>query len=219
MNELLFLSWVRGTGLQIAVTLFLMGTVWRLIEIYTLGRKPNLAEPRHIAGASGWHTLYRRFMAPEGMFQTSPITYIGGYVFHIGLAIVFFLFGPHIKLIRELTGLSWAPFPSSVIDLVTVITLAAMVIVLVDRFRHPVKRFLSGFEDYFTWTVTFLPILTGYFAVKHLLFPYPTLLALHIFSVELLLVMIPFTKLFHSVTLWPSRWFNGDINGRRGVPV
>ncbi|CAK0752324.1 conserved membrane hypothetical protein [Gammaproteobacteria bacterium] len=219
MNELQFLSWVRGTGLQIAVTFFLMGMTWRLIEIYTLGRKVSLAESRHVSGASGWHTIYRRFLPPKGMFQSSPITYAGGYVFHIGLAVVFFLFAPHIKLIQDITGFSWSALPSRIIDMVTVITLAAMVVVIADRIKCPTKRFLSGFSEYFAWIITFLPVLTGYLAANHLLFPYTSMFALHILSVELLLIMIPFTNLVHVATVWPSRWFNGDVNGHRGVPV
>jgi nitrate reductase gamma subunit len=219
MNELQFLTWVRGPGLDIAVAIFLLGTVWRLIEIYSLGRKKDLAAPRMTPGASGWHTLLRRSLPPEGMFKQSPVTYVGGYVFHIGLALIVFLFAPHIKLIHSLTGLSWPGLPSQVIDLVTVVTLAAMAVALVDRITRPVKRFLSGFEDWFAWGVTFAPVLTGWLAVQHLLLPYTTLLALHILSVEVLLVVLPFTKLFHAFTVFGSRWFNGTVNGHKGVPV
>jgi nitrate reductase gamma subunit len=219
MNEMQFLTWVRGTGLNIAVGIFLLGTIWRLIEIYSLGRKKDLAPPRHAAGASGWHTMFRRSVPPPGMMKRSPVSYIGGYVFHVGLAIIVLLFAPHIQFIQGLTGLSWPNLPSQVVDAVTVVTLAAMVLVLFDRINKPVKRYLSTFEDYFTWTLTFLPVLTGFLAVKHLLLPYTTMLALHILSVELLLIVLPFTKLFHVFTLLPSRWYNGDINGKRGVPV
>jgi nitrate reductase gamma subunit len=220
MTEMQFLTWVRGTGLEIAVAVFILGVIWRLLEVYSLGRKPDLAEPRApVQGASGWHTLFRRSAAPPGMFKKSPITYVGGYVFHIGLALIVFFFIPHIALINELIGLSWPGLPSPFIDLATVVTLAAMIVVLIDRIMRPTKRFLSTFEDWFTWAATFLPVLTGYLAVKHMLFPYTTMLALHILSVELLLVILPFTKLFHAFTLWPSRWFNGDLNAKKGVPV
>lgn len=219
MNEMQFLTWVRGPGLDIALSIFLLGLLWRLAEIYTLGRKPDLAVPRNRPGATGWHTILRRSVPPPGMVKRSPVSYIGGYVFHVGLAIIVFLFIPHIKLIEGLTGLSWPGLPSPVIDAVTVVTLAAMVVVLVDRINKPVKRYLSTFEDYFTWTLTFLPVLTGYLAVKHLFLPYTTLLALHILTAELLLIFLPFTKLFHAFTVWGSRWFNGDINAKKGVPV
>lgn len=130
-----------------------------------------------------------------------------------------FFFAPHIKLVEGLIGISWPALPSQVIDGVTVVTLATMVVVLVDRINKPVKRYLTTFGDYFAWLLTFLPVLTGYMAVKHLALPYTTMLALHILSVELLLIALPFTKLIHVFTLIPSRWYNGDVNGKRGVPV
>ncbi len=219
MNEMELLTWVRGPGLNIAIGLFLLGMLWRLVEIYTLGRKQDLAPARSTPGASGWHTIVRRSVPPHGMLKRSPISYVGGYIFHVGLFIAVFFFAPHIKLVDSLLGLSWPGLPSQVIDAVTVVTLATMLLVLFDRINNPVKRYLSTVGDYFAWALTFLPLLTGYLAVKHLLLPYTTMLALHILSVELLLVALPFTKLIHVFTLFASRWYNGDISGKRGVPV
>ena len=219
MNNDLFLTWVRGTGLNISIGIFLLGMLWRLFEIYSLGRKPDLAVPRHRAGASGLHTMFRRSVPPPGMFKRSPVSYVGGYVFHIGLFIIVFLFAQHIKLIQELTGLSWPALPAQFIDATAVVTLATLLMVLVERINRPVKRFLSSFGDYAAWALTFLPVLTGYLANRHLLLPYTAMLALHIFSVELLLIFLPFTKLMHAFTLWGSRWYNGDANAKKGVPV
>jgi nitrate reductase gamma subunit len=219
MNDMQFLSWVRGTGLDLAVGIFLLGVIWRLIEIYSLGRKKDLAAPRHTPGASGWHTILRRSIPADGLLTKAPVTYIAGYGFHIGLAVVVLLFAPHIKLIQGLIGISWPALPSQIVDLFAVATLAAMLVILVDRITKPVKRYLSTFEDWFTWTITFLPVLTGWLAVRHLLLPYTTMLAVHILTVELLLVFLPFTKLFHAFTVFGSRWYNGAVNGHKGVPV
>ncbi len=219
MNADLFLTWVRSTGLNIAIGIFVLGTLWRLIEIYSLGRKRDLAVPRHRNGASGLHTMFRRSVPPPGMFRRSATSYVAGYVFHIGLFIIVFLFAQHIKLIQNLTGLSWPGLPSQFIDATAVVTLATMLLVLVERINKPVKRFLSTFGDYAGWTLTFLPVLTGYLAARHLLLSYTTMLALHILSVELLLIFLPFTKLIHVFTLWGSRWYNGNANGHKGVPV
>lgn len=219
MSEMQFLTWVRGPGLDMAIGIFLLGVIWRLFEIYSLGRKKDLSAPRVVAGASGMHTVFRRSLPAPGMMKLAPVTYIGGYVFHIGLAIVVFLFAPHIKLIQSLLGISWPGLPSQVVDLVTVVTIAAMLVVLADRINRPVKRYLSTFQDWFTWTLTFLPLLTGWMAVRHMVFPYTTMLALHILSVELLLVFLPFTKLFHAFTAFGSRWYSGTVNGHKGVAV
>jgi nitrate reductase gamma subunit len=219
MTEDTLLVWARSTGLDIALSVFALGTLWRLLEIFTLGRKPDLAPRRRGAGASGLHTVFRRSIPPRGMFKRSAASYVAGYVFHIGLFAVFFLFAQHIRLITGLTGLSWPALPAQFIDAAAVVTLATMLLVLVDRIAKPVKRYLSTFGDYAAWTITFLPVLTGYLSSKHLLLPYTLMLACHILSAEALLALMPFTKLFHALTLWLSRWFNGDANARKGVPV
>lgn len=219
MDQQLFLTWVRSTGLDLALGIFVLGTLWRLFEIYTLGRKQDFAVPRHRAGASGWHTMIRRSLTSPRIYGRSAFGYVASYVFHFGLAIVVFLLAQHIQLIHELTGLSWPALPSQFVDAAAAVTLATMLLVLVDRISKPVKRMLSTFQDYAAWALTFLPVLTGYLATKHLLLPYTTMLALHILSAELLLIFLPFTKLIHVFTLWMSRWYNGDTNSRKGVPV
>lgn len=221
MNEMEFLIWVRGPGLAISLGVFILSVIWRLIETYGLGRKKDLTVPRQGERASGWYTIFRRFLPPPGagMMKVARVTYIGGITFHVGLAMVVFLFEPHIKLLESVTGLSWPGLPSQIIDLAAGITMAAMVVVLFDRLTHRVKKFLSTFEDYFTWTITFLPVITGYLTVQHLFISYTKLLALHILTVEILLICLPYTKLIHTFTAFGSRWFNGDTNGHKGVPV
>jgi nitrate reductase gamma subunit len=65
--------------------------------------------------------------------------------------------------------------------------------------------------------LTILPLITGYIAFHRIGMTAPTLLAIHILSVELLLVVFPFTKLMHAFTLVMARWYNGAISGYRGV--
>jgi nitrate reductase gamma subunit len=219
MDHLQLLTWARGPGLDLSLGVLVLGVIWRLIEIYGLGRKQDLSAPRDVAGASGWNTIIRRSVPPPGMFKTSPVSYVGGYIFHIGLAIIVFLFAPHIKLVQDVLGLAWPGLPSQMVDFVTVVTMAAMIVVLFDRINKPVKRYLSTFGDWFTWALTFIPLLSGWMAVHHLLVPYTLMLAIHILSVELLLICLPFTKLFHAFTVFGSRWYNGAINGHKGVPV
>jgi len=87
----------------------------------------------------------------------------------------------------------------------------------VHRLRDPVRRFLSRLEDYVAWMVTLAPVLTGYLAYHRLLLPYALMLAVHILTVELLLVVFPLTKLTHAFTLFAARWYNGYAFGRKGV--
>ena len=217
MNHLDLLTFARGSALNWALIIFVAGTVLRLFEIFGLSRKTDLARPRTDSPGSGWRTMLTRSIPPQGMVKREPVTYIAGYVFHLGLFLAIFFFAPHIEFFRSLTGLTWPALPSALVDASVVSAIVALAVLLAHRLNNPVKRMLSGFGDYLAWTVTLLPLLTGYMAYHHLMVEYTLMLALHIFSVELLLVLLPFTKLFHTFSVFVSRWYNGDFYGRKGV--
>jgi nitrate reductase gamma subunit len=218
MTETELLLWVRGPALQIATVIFLLGVVVRIAEILMLGRKKNLAEARGSAVAGGLRTILSRFIPDGGTMQRSTFNVVAGYIFHIGLFIVILLFAPHILLIEDVTGLSWPALPTPVIDATTVVTMIALLAVLVHRLWHPVMRYLSRFQDYLVWLVTILPLVTGYLAFHRVgVASPPTLIAVHILSVELLMVVFPFTKLMHTFTLFMARYYNGAIAGYKGV--
>ena len=217
MNGADLLLWVRGPGFDIALAIMVVGLLLRGFEIFGLGRKVNLAEHRAGEMGSGLRTVWSRTFPQPEMWKSSTVKIIAGYVFHLGLFVVIFLFAPHIQLIDSVLGLSWPALPSAVVDAFAAITILAMIVVLANRLSNPVLKYLSGFGDYLAWTVTLLPVLTGYLAFNHLLLPYTTMLALHILSVEVLMVLLPFTKLAHTFTLFAARWYNGAISGVKGV--
>jgi nitrate reductase gamma subunit len=212
-----FLLWVRGPAFNVAVAIFVIGVVARLLEILLLGRAPSHSEPKGSQFGPGIAEIFKRSVPLPDIVKRGAVTLVGGYIFHIGLFITIFLFVPHIEFINSVFGVRWPGLPNPVVDAVTVVTMVALVVLLVHRVRHPVKRMLSTYEDYLTWLVTFLPILTGWLAYHRIVNPYPLVLGLHILSVELLLVVLPFTKLMHTFTVFISRWYNGAIYGRRGV--
>ena len=217
MSEIELLSWARGPGLQWATIIFVAGVVIRLLEILLLGRKANLAEAKGSEFTSGLKTIVTRTVPDRTTFRRSGVTIVAGYVFHIGMFVAFLFFAPHILFVRDLVGLSWPALPTPVVDAFAVISIIAMLAVLINRLSNKVMRYLTGFEDILTWLVTFLPLLTGYLAFHRIGTTAPTLLAIHLLSVELLLVVFPFTKLMHTFTLFLARWYNGAISGYRGV--
>lgn len=217
MSHLELLTFARGSALNWALSIFVLGVVLRLFETFGLGRKADLARARSDTPGSGWRTMFTRSMPAPGMLKRDSVTYIGGYVFHFGLFVAIFFLAAHIAFFRSMTGLAWPSLPTALVDAVVVAAMVALVVVLAHRLNSRVKRMLSGFGDYLAWTVTLLPLLTGYLSYHHLLFEYTLMLALHLFSVELLLVLLPFTKLFHTFSLFVSRWYNGEIAARKGV--
>ena len=217
MTEIEFLSWVRGPGFQIASIIFVGGIVLRLLETLMLGRAPNLAEPKGPAMSSGFKTIFTRSHSVAGKFKRATFTIVAGYIFHIGLLVSLFFFAPHILLFKDITGFSWPSIPTPIVDALTVVSIIALLAVLVHRLSSKVLRHLSNTEDWLVWFVTIAPLVTGYIAFHRIGGTAPTLLAIHILSVELLMIVFPFTKLMHAFTLFIARWYNGAMSGYRGV--
>lgn len=217
MDANALLAFARGTAFDIALTVFVVGMLLRLLEVMSLGKKPDLSAPRGsgIQGAAA--TVLTRSLPRKTVFDKEPLRIINGYVLHIGFFIVLFFYGPHIELFSSVLGFRWPGLPSGIIDAVGAITIISLVAALVIRLNNKVMRFLSTPGDYVAWLVTLLPVLTGYLAYNHLLLPYTLMLALHLLSVELLLVVAPFSKLTHMFSFFTSRWYQGYQAGRRGV--
>ena len=211
------LLWVRGQGLLIAGVIFSFGVILRLLEILMLGRRKNLAELRASGVGGGFRTVITRSLPEPNTFRRSIFTLVAGYVFHIGLFVTIFLLTPHIKLFEGLIGYAWPALPTPVVDFFAVLTMLGLLAALWHRLTSPVLRYLSTSQDYIVWALTFLPVLTGYMSYHHLFLPYTMMLALHILSVELMLVAFPFTKFMHAFTLFMSRWYNGFMAGQKGV--
>lgn len=213
------LEFARGPALEALLIILVAGVIWRLVALLLLPYKKDHSEPRgnrsSLAGAA--HTIVRRLW-PYREFQDRVLfSHAMGYVFHIGLAVVVFGYRPHILFIRDVTGLSWPGLPTWVIYIAGAVTIAAMLALLIRRLTHGVLRLLSTADDYFSWFVTILPVITGYMAVAHFGARYEILLAVHLLSVELLLIWLPFGKLMHTFTFIFSRGFTGARAAHKGA--
>jgi nitrate reductase gamma subunit len=200
-----------------AASVFALGMTLRLLEILVLGRAPSYAEARAGEWGPGLRTVLSRSVADSGTFQQAPFNVLVGWIWHVGFLIALLLFIPHIELIKSVLGLHWPGLPNPAVDAATAITVVALIAVLVHRLRHPVMQRISTLDDYLAWTVTFLPLVTGYIAYHRLVDPYPLALGMHILTAEIFLIVLPFTKLTHIFTAFIARWYNGAIFGRKGV--
>lgn len=222
MTGMELLDFARGPALDVAIAVFVLGVFWRLTFLFTLPRAGDRSAPRANAPSalsSAMSAMVRHLWVPKGFGPMSMFQVINGYVFHLGLAIVVFGFVQHILFIRGLFGISWPGLPTGVITLAAIVTLASLVAALVRRMTYPVLRKISTFNDYLSWLVTALPVLTGILAVAHFGAPYETLLAIHILSVAALLIWFPFGKLMHAFLVFITRTQTGISYGRRGVKI
>lgn len=222
------LDFARGPGLTIALIIFALGIAWRLYGIFRLGKKPDFSTPRSTATTAGAWRMIASKMWPQRAFQAaSGGATFNGYLYHLGWFIAFLTFVPHIAFVERLTGISWPALPDAVMAVATAVAILGLVIALARRITDPVLRLLSNFDDYFTWVVTMLPLVTGmalihgtYYGLETIpVTPYTTPLALHLLSLELLLIWLPFGKLAHAFLVFFSRGATGAAFARKGVPT
>jgi len=211
------LMWARETGFNIALIIFAGGIVLRLTEILVLGRKKDFAPAKANGFSQGIKTIFTRSVPRKGVVKFAPVTYLGGYVFHIGFFIAFFFFAPHIAIFTDMLGLWWPSVGRVIIESSTALAVLALFALLYTRLTDPVRRALTTFDDYLVLLLSLLPLVTGYIAVNKLIGDPTLMLALHILSVELLMIAFPFTKLMHAVSFVFARYYNGAIQGRKGA--
>jgi nitrate reductase gamma subunit len=217
MTAVELLQFARGPALWASVAVLLAGSLWRIVGIVRLGAKPDLSEPRStrlLAGAM--RGIFAR-MVPRVEFRLrKKLSFWNGYVYHVGLAVIAFGYLPHIHFVERLTGLAWPPLPDAAVYVCVGLTFVSLFIALMERLTDPVRRLLSGFDDYFSWAVVVLPLATGMIAIQQ---SDPLPLAIHLMSVELLFVWLPFGKLAHAFLVFASRGVTGAALARKGAPL
>ena len=226
------LDFARGPALQWSIVVFLIGVLWRLLGMLLLRTRKDLSEPRKDAAWKGLRLIALRSWPRKEFLGGTAFGEVMGYTFHLGFLLALFFFVPHVLFfadvsrglfgadLHSLVGFGWPTLPNGIVTLLSAISIAALVAVLIHRLVSPVKRLISNFDDYFSWLLTVAPLATGMAAFAHLGgWPYERLLAVHILSAELLLAWFPFGKLMHAFTIFAARGSTGMIFERRGASL
>ena len=223
------LEFARGPGLAVSAAIFVAGLAWRLYKIFRRPARADFALPRtDTSWTGGARAIFAKMLPPKGV-KVRGAQMLNAYGYHVALAVVAFAFAPHIAFIGRHLGVGWPALPDPVTYVATAIAILGLVLALVMRMSHPVLRLLSGFDDYLSWAVTMAPLLTGMALIERPYYPVPAvapalpttpvLLAIHLLSLELLLVWLPFGKLSHALLVFVSRWRTGSDFARKGAAV
>ncbi|UJW80800.1 hypothetical protein [Hydrogenophaga sp. SL48] len=222
-----FLDWVRGPLLALSLFVFVAGVAWRLLALRRLPGSPAPAGPerQHFGTGAALSAALTRMLPRGGFHPSATLVNLNPYVFHIGLAVVFFGYAPHIAFVRRLTGLWWPAFPDAVMYVAAGASIISLLVALLFRLTDPVLKRISTADDWITWVLTFLPFFTGMAVIgdpsatilarDHVIYRDP--LAVHLLTLELLLIWFPFGKLMHAFLFLPARMQLATFFGRRGV--
>lgn len=228
MTGTALLELARGPALWFSLAVLVAGSAWRIVAILRLGVRADLSEPRStrlIAGAM--RGIFAR-MVPRAEFRLrKKLSFWNGYLYHVGLAVIVFGYLPHIHFFKRLVGVGWPALPEPLVFVFVGVTFLSLFIALLERLTDPVRRLLSGFDDYFSWCIVLLPLATGMITIHQSYAPgtepapplYTLPLAIHLLSVELLFLWLPFGKLSHAFLVFASRAVTGAALARKGAAL
>ena len=219
-----FFLFVEGPLLWIAFLTFFIGSILRAALFLSVSRKRDKIVYQYFSWKYVLATLGRWLLPLNKDVTKNPIFTILGYMFHICLIVVPVWFSGHISLWEESRfEWSWTPIPDGLADWMTLIFLAIALFFLLRRIISADIRLLSTFSDYLLIVVVALPFITGYFlthgTVDNIGFLGENIQLIHMLSGELMLILIPFTKLSHFVLFFFSRGATAIEFGRRGYPI
>ncbi len=219
-----FNSFVTGPLLWIAFFVFFIGSLLKIALFFSGSRRKDRIMYRYFSWKYIFASLGRWLLPLNRDVIKNPVFTISGYLFHICLIVVPIWFSGHIILWEESSfEWSWRAIPDGVADWMTLLLLAIALFFLLRRIISADIRLISTFSDYMLIIVTALPFLTGYFVTHGTLddigFLGDNIMLIHMLSGELMLILIPFTKLSHYILFFFSRGATGIEFGRRGYSI
>ena len=191
----------RGPLMWGAAIIFLVGVTYRAIQLFALTRKKGkvLCPTRAIREDTPEEKKMKTLISfKNSLIGKNPIMAIVSFVFHLCLFVAPLFALGHSLILYESWGVSFVSLPDPLIDVLTIVLLLCSLFFLVRRIIIPRVSALSTPYDYLLLFITAAPFLTGFFAY-HQWFDYKTVITLHILAGQLMLIVIPFTKLGHMV--------------------
>ena len=158
-------------------------------------------------------------MVPWGSasMRLQPVFTLVVFIFHFTLLAVPLFFYAHNVMWDEALGISLWSMPNRWADGMSIILMVSIIFLILRRIVRSEVRILTGAWDYILLIITALPFLTGFLAY-HQIGPYEPMMIAHVLTGEILLILIPFTKLGHMIFFFFTRAFIGfEMGGRRGA--
>lgn len=209
-------SFISGPLVWIALLTFILGSTFRLWQLYRLARskenfifsffnlKYSLRSLAHWITPFGAHNM-----------RIHPVMTIAAFAFHICVIIAPLFLLSHIVLWEEAWGYKWWALPSGVADVMTVIVIAVCVFFLIRRLYQPEVRYVTSASDFILLALVAAPFITGFYC--NLQLPgYRVAFILHILAGEALLIAVPFTRLSHMFyAIFTRSYIGSEFGGVR----
>ncbi len=203
------LELARGPLLKFSLLLMALGLLRAvLLQIWELGWAWSRAGDHFIP----WSLTLRRNLAwllPWRYLRVLErrLYNFTSFLFHVGVILVPVCLAGHVAIFKESFGISWPQLPQVAADWLTGLTLLAIAGLLFGRMTHRASREMSKPQDWLLPLLCAAPFISGWLAAHPAWCPVDlrAIYLVHLLSAELLLVLVPFSKLVHIVLFWVSQ--------------
>lgn len=194
---------LRGPIFRAALTFAVLGlarqialTAWEAGRVFARAADKRLPLRQILTATVHWLAPVRR-VRQRWPYSLATLT------FHVAIIVVPLFLAGHIALVRASTGASWPALGGAAADALTLVALGTVPLLLLLRAGAVETRALSRPGDYVLPVLIALPFASG-FLLAHPAgnpFAFDLTLFVHAASADLLLVLVPVTKLSHMVLL------------------
>lgn len=194
-----FYTFITGPLLWLSIILFFTGSLIRVISLLVLTIKKErflfsfLSIKYALRSMSHWIVPFWPLTTRKRPFLT-----ITGFIFHIALFAAPLFFISHVILFYEAWNLPWIIIPDTISDILTIAVIGSCLFFLSRRLFVRDIRYISSVSDFGILAIVVIPFITGFWAY-HQLPCYSIIHLIHILSGEILIAVIPFTRLNHMI--------------------
>ncbi len=214
----MYYDYIRGPIAWACFAVFIVGMLFQVIRFFTLSRKlgtpdnhlnPNILPPRtkpqfSMATLKSWWHLKGKV----SIIGSHPVMLTVTTVFHLTIFILPLFLLAHHTLFDQLWGASFCPLVLSQFwtDLLCIVTFGCLGFFIARRLFLPRVRAITTLYDWAILIMVAAPFVTGFCAIHNLL-DYETMIIIHLISVNLLMLTLPFTKFVHMIFFFLNRFF------------
>jgi len=203
-----YYEFVRGPFAIFTFGVLICGVLYRLLHWLWVGKRVNMLYPGESITGTIRSIVHHIVPFGAGYMRKRPIFTIVTFLFHLSAIILPLFFLAHIILWFESFNILWRSIPNAVADVMTIIVLLACLFFIGRRLLIKEARQVSSITDYLLPGLIFASFLFGFLAY-HQWGPYRPMLISHIFISEILIMIIPFSKLMHMLIFPFSRAYMG----------
>lgn len=198
MNEILL--FVRGPMFVFCFTFMVLG-ILRLLIIMALNISASIRSSagREFGQGETYRELFSWSFSFTRLFNTARIFSIISIIFHVGLIAVPLFLMEHINQWENGTGMRWHHLPGDIADILTLATIITGILLLLYRIGTESGRFISSYPSYFLMIHIIFIFGSGYIAsTAYNPISYTGMMIWHVLAGNLLLLLIPYTRLSHA---------------------